>query len=242
MTVMAERESVVPTHPHIVFFLVDDMGWNDIGYQSTDIPLATPFMDELASTGVKLDKYYSEMECTPARAALMTGKMPIKLGMQHECITPTSEWGLPTREATMASMLKESGAYLTHIVGKWDLGHYAEELWPTAVRRTPFPPPSHLSQCSFFEAHVLSTPPRRALTAFLPPLLLPFPAPLQRGFDTFYGLACYGYDDYATHSNKGFWDLHDFSAIEGRFEPDRECPSTARLPLAACPPPAANGA
>ncbi len=45
--------------PHIVFFLVDDMGYNDIGYNSLDIPHATPFLDELASTGVTLSHYYT---------------------------------------------------------------------------------------------------------------------------------------------------------------------------------------
>jgi len=164
---------VVPSSPHMVFFLVDDLGWNDMGYQSADIPNSSPNLDALAAGGVKLGKYYTQYDCTPARASLMTGKYPMKLGMQHECITPTSPWGLPKTEATMASMLRESGSYSTHIVGKWDLGHYAQELWPTF-----------------------------------------------RGFDTFFGLSCYGFDNYFSHDNKGFWDLHDFTAIEGRFEPD----------------------
>jgi len=171
---METGATVVPSSPHIVFFLLDDMGWNDIGYQSTDMPLATPFMDELAATGLKMTKYYTQYECTPARASLMTGKAPIKLGMMHECVTPTSVWGLKKSEATMASMLAEAGNYKTHIVGKWDLGHYAVDLWPT-----------------------------------------------ERGFDSFYGLSCYGYDDYSTHDNKGFWDLHDFNKVEGRFVPDQ---------------------
>lgn len=168
-------ETAAVSKPHIVFFLVDDMGYNDIGYQSEDIPNATPFLDSLAADGVKLTRYYTEFECTPARAALMTGKLPIKLGLQHECITPTSPFGLKREEVTMADYLKEGGGYATHLVGKWDLGHYATELWPT-----------------------------------------------KRGFDSFYGLACYGYEDYATHANKGFWDLQDISAAEGRHTPNAE--------------------
>jgi arylsulfatase A-like enzyme len=61
----------------------------------------------------------------------MTGKYPIKTGMQHECIVPTAEWGLRKSEKTLANYLKKGGSYATHIVGKWDLGHYARELWPT---------------------------------------------------------------------------------------------------------------
>ena len=62
----------------------------------------------------------------------MTGKYPIKTCMQHECIVPTAEWGLRKSEKTLANYLKKGGSYATHIVGKWDLGHYAPELWPTA--------------------------------------------------------------------------------------------------------------
>ena len=46
--------------PHIVMFFVDDMGYNDIGYNSYDIPDASPFLTELAETGLKLTHYYTE--------------------------------------------------------------------------------------------------------------------------------------------------------------------------------------
>ena len=70
--------------PHILFVLVDDMGWNDIGYQSTDLGHATPTLDRFAADGVKLDWYYTMPSCTPARASVMTGKLAAKAGMGYD--------------------------------------------------------------------------------------------------------------------------------------------------------------
>jgi arylsulfatase B/arylsulfatase I/J len=116
--------------PHLVFVLLDDAGWNDFGYQSVDLSLASPNMNILSANGVRLHNYYTQPSCTPARASLMTGRNPISLGMQHECIQPGSAWGLPLQFKTLADELKESG-YYTAMVGKWDLGHYAKQMWPT---------------------------------------------------------------------------------------------------------------
>ena len=64
---------VTEVPPHLIFFLADDQGWNDIGYLSTDFKLLTPHIDELALSGIKLTNYYSYHLCTPSRAALLTG-------------------------------------------------------------------------------------------------------------------------------------------------------------------------
>jgi len=117
--------------PHIVLMLLDDAGWNDIGYNSYDMPRSSPVMDGLATEGVKLDNYYSQPQCTPTRASLMTGNYPISIGMQHDCITPGSPWGLPLEYAIMPEMLQQAG-YRTHMVGKWDLGHVVKDMWPTS--------------------------------------------------------------------------------------------------------------
>uniref|UniRef100_A0A7S2MLX8 Sulfatase N-terminal domain-containing protein n=1 Tax=Octactis speculum TaxID=3111310 RepID=A0A7S2MLX8_9STRA len=110
--------------------LLDDAGWNDIGYNSYDMARSSPVMDKLALEGVKLDNYYSQPQCTPTRASLMTGNYPISIGMQHDCITPASPWGLPLEYAIMPEMLQQAG-YRTHMVGKWDLGHVVKDMWPT---------------------------------------------------------------------------------------------------------------
>jgi len=117
--------------PHIVVFMVDDQGWNDIGYQSSDLDWATPFIDNLAETGVILDHYYTMHLCTPARASLLTGYYPVHISMQHDVIQPDAPWGLPLDYKLMPQYLSELG-YKTHAVGKWHLGFYNETYLPTS--------------------------------------------------------------------------------------------------------------
>lgn len=126
----APERSWTTQKAHIVFFLLDDAGWNDFGYNSVDLETATPSIDKLAQSGIKLPNYYTQPSCTPARASLMTGQYPITIGFQHECIQVGSKWGLPVEIPTMAEMLKDGG-YHTAMIGKWDLGHFSEQLWPT---------------------------------------------------------------------------------------------------------------
>ena len=125
-----EQVAVEPNTPHIVLFLLDDAGMNDWGYTSIDIKSATPYMDSLAAQGVKLTRYYTEHSCTPARAALLSGASPNVVGAQHEVIDTTDEWGLNPDETLIPGFLSPLG-YKTHLVGKWDIGHYAPQFWPT---------------------------------------------------------------------------------------------------------------
>lgn len=116
---------------HVLFVLVDDMGFNDVGYQSIDLAGVTPTIDDLANEGIKLSRYYSMHMCTPARSALLTAKYPAHVGMQFETIKPNSEWGLPTSEVTLANMFKSNG-FATHGFGKWNQGHASSTQLPTS--------------------------------------------------------------------------------------------------------------
>ena len=120
-----------PSHPHIIFALLDDAGWNDFGYNSLDMPNASPNIVHLSETGVRLHMNFAQPSCTPSRAALMTGRYPISTGMQHECIQADSAWGLPLDETLMPELLKDAG-YHTSMLGKWDLGHFTKQMWPTS--------------------------------------------------------------------------------------------------------------
>ena len=64
--------------PHILFVVVDDLGWSDVGFHGSKIQ--TPNIDKLASEGVVLDNYYVLPICTPTRSALMSGRYPIHTG------------------------------------------------------------------------------------------------------------------------------------------------------------------
>jgi uncharacterized sulfatase len=115
--------------PNVIIIMADDLGWGDIGANGAGM-IATPHIDRLASEGIRLTSFYAGSNvCTPSRAALLTGRYPIRSGMQH-VVYPHSEDGLPPEEVTIAEMLKAAG-YATGMVGKWHLGH-RDEYWPTA--------------------------------------------------------------------------------------------------------------
>jgi len=116
--------------PHIIFVLIDDMGWNDIGYNSIDLEGFSPTIDGLAKSGIILDQYYSQSVCTPSRAALLTGMYPIHNGMQHGMISESEVWGLSPSYSILPSYLKQAASYRSVIIGKWHLGHYYPELTP----------------------------------------------------------------------------------------------------------------
>src|SRR5262245_58119188 len=106
--------------PHVVFLLADDLGWKDVGYHGSEIK--TPHIDKLAAAGVKLEQFYVLHVCSPTRAALMTGRYPMRYGLQSGVVRPWSKHGLPLEERTLPQALKGAG-YTTAICGKWHLGH-----------------------------------------------------------------------------------------------------------------------
>lgn len=121
---LAETEA---PKPNIIVILADDLGNADLGYRGSNI--RTPNIDKLADEGVKLESYYGLPVCTPARSALLTGRYPMRYGLQTNVIFPGHNYGLPMDEVTLAEALKGVG-YETAIVGKWHLGHAKRKYWP----------------------------------------------------------------------------------------------------------------
>jgi arylsulfatase A-like enzyme len=113
--------------PNFIFIMADDLGNADLGYRGSDIK--TPNIDKLADGGVRCESFYGEPVCTPSRAALMTGRYPMRLGLQTLVIFPSHTYGLPTDERALPQALKEAG-YRTLMVGKWHLGHADKTFWP----------------------------------------------------------------------------------------------------------------
>lgn len=123
----AKAQAQAANKPHILYILADDLGWADLGYRGSDI--ATPNIDRLAATGVKLEEFYAQPMCTPTRAALMTGRYPLRYGLQMGVIPSGASYGLATDELTLPQALKSAG-YRTALVGKWHLGHADRKYWP----------------------------------------------------------------------------------------------------------------
>ena len=129
-TAMYEIETVYayPKAPHIVFILVDDWGYNDVGYRSTSMPWVTPTIDTLANEGIILNNYFTHETCAPSRGALMTGRNAVRLGLNGAADDFGPE--LPLAEVTLAQELKSAG-YKTNLVGKWHLGMSSAARTPT---------------------------------------------------------------------------------------------------------------
>jgi arylsulfatase A-like enzyme len=117
------------TKPNIVFILADDLGREDCSFMGGK-EIKTPNIDKLAAAGAILDAFYVQPVCSPTRAAFMTGRYPMRHGLQVGVVRPWAQYGLPLDERTLAQGLKEAG-YATAITGKWHLGHFAPEYLPT---------------------------------------------------------------------------------------------------------------
>lgn len=111
--------------PNFIIIFADDMGYGDVGVYGHP-SIKTPNLDEMANMGQKWTNFYvAASVCTPSRAGLITGRLPVRTGMcsdKRRVLFPDSNGGLPDSEATIASLLKTAG-YSTACIGKWHLGH-----------------------------------------------------------------------------------------------------------------------
>lgn len=123
-------EGATDRPPNIIIIFADDLGYGDLGTYGNPT-IRTPHLDQMAAEGLKFFQFYSGASvCTPSRAALLTGRLPIRYGMASDrfrVLFPFSNKGLPAEELTLAEALQEQG-YQTGIVGKWHLGHFQQYL------------------------------------------------------------------------------------------------------------------
>lgn len=127
--------------PNIVFLMSDDHGWHETGYNGHPI-VQTPVLDEMASTGLCLDSFYSGAPlCSPTRASVMTGRHP------NRCGTFDPGWSIRPEEITIAQILSRAGYACGHF-GKWHLGPVKADS-PTNPHAMGFE--EYLSHDNFFD-------------------------------------------------------------------------------------------
>ncbi|MEN6425526.1 MAG: sulfatase-like hydrolase/transferase, partial [Phycisphaerales bacterium] len=116
--------------PSFVIIFADDLGYGDLGCYGHPT-IHTPNLDHMAAEGQRWTHFYvGASVCTPSRAALLTGRLPIRSGMcsdSRRVLFPDSARGLPQGEITIAEALKPQG-YTSACIGKWHLGHLPQYL------------------------------------------------------------------------------------------------------------------
>ena len=100
--------------PHIIMFVVDDLGWHNVGWHNSDI--ITPNADKLLKEGVELDRSYVYFYCAPTRSSIMSGRLPYHV---NQVILPdwSKDWNMPQEMTALPKKLKQAG-YHTHMVAR----------------------------------------------------------------------------------------------------------------------------
>eukprot|EP00755_Sulcionema_specki_P005383 Sspe_Gene.32629::Locus_15977_Transcript_1_1_Confidence_1.000_Length_1646::g.32629::m.32629/K01135/ARSB; arylsulfatase B len=115
--------------PNILLTVIDDLGFDDMGYRALKPQINTPNVDRFAAKGRLLDAYYVQPSCSPTRTTILSGRYPLHTGVNNY-IPLGAPYALAQNETTLADMLKKAG-YETHAVGKWHGGMYSYKVTPT---------------------------------------------------------------------------------------------------------------
>ena len=116
--------------PNIIVMVADDLGWADVGFHGNQV-IETPSLDRIAAEGTQLNRFYTTPICSPTRAALMTGRDPIRLGVAYSTIMPWHNNGIHPEETFLPELFAGAG-YQTAMVGKWHLGHAQQTYHPNS--------------------------------------------------------------------------------------------------------------
>lgn len=127
--------------PNVILLMGDDHGWDEVAYNGHP-HLHTPVLDEMAATGLRLDRFYSaHPSCSPTRGSFLTGRHPNRYG------TYSPNWSIRPEEISIGHLMKQAG-YRTGHFGKWHVGP-VKKASPTSPGAMGFD--EWLSHDNFFE-------------------------------------------------------------------------------------------
>ena len=136
--------------PNVLLVLADDLGWSNLGNRAgsvngsaTPSEAQTPNIDELVSSGIRLNRHYTYNYCSPSRASLQSGRLPVHVSFNNDDPTTynpgepdTGFAGIPRNMTGIAEKMKSAG-YKTHMTGKWDAGMATWRHTPMGRVRAP---------------------------------------------------------------------------------------------------------
>jgi arylsulfatase B len=118
--------------PHIIFMLIDDMGWYNAPWNGNpEIQERMPHFWNMAQNGLILDRHYSFKYCSPARSSLMSGRLPFHVTQNNENNMVMNPGGADLRMTLLPQQLKQVGNYSTSLIGKWHVGARSRDNLPT---------------------------------------------------------------------------------------------------------------
>ena len=124
---------------NVIFILADDLGWGDVKFTENISNIVTPTISQLSNDGIILSNYYVQPICTPTRAALISGRYPIYVGLQNDVIKDSVPAALPLSIFNNSVNVTTLPQYLNnkygsniecHMIGKWHLGFYKTKYTP----------------------------------------------------------------------------------------------------------------
>ena len=122
--------------PNIILIVADDLGWNDVSFNGSEI--FTPSIDSLKLQGISLKRFYVSPKCSPTRAGLLTGIYPDRFNLRGYVYSTRYKGGVPTDLTILPEILKKAGYNELAAFGKWHLGHSNHKFHPISQGFTSF--------------------------------------------------------------------------------------------------------
>jgi len=143
--------------PNVILIVCDDVGFGDFHPAppvQSPVELLKPNLDQLAADGVSLPRFYAMPACSPTRNALLTGRYPIRWGMQRQIVVSWTLNGLPREQLIFPEMTRSAGLDVNIACGKWHLGHAFTRSAPLRQGFDAYYG-NHYGQCDYYEHFVI---------------------------------------------------------------------------------------